>query len=259
MAAYNDILLEPEANDALADFVREKIRETVRDPDVAERLTPHDHPIGTKRICVDTDYYTTFNRANVTLVDLRSTPIEKVGPAGIATSGKVIELDAIVFATGFDAMTGAIARIAIRGRDGTLLREKWEDGPRTYLGIQSAGFPNLFLITGPGSPSVLSNMVVSIEQHVEFVADLIAFMAERKLVTVEALPAAEGAWVAHVNDAASKTLYPRANSWYVGANVPGKPRVYMPYVAGVGASRRVCDGVAANQYEGFVFGSSAPS
>jgi cyclohexanone monooxygenase len=255
MAAYNDILLNEEANSALADFVREKIRETVRDPVVAERLTPHDHPIGTKRICVDTDYYATYNRPNVTLVDLRSTPIEEVVPAGVATSQGLIELDAIVFATGFDAMTGAVARIAIRGRDGTLLHEKWENGPRTYLGIQSAGFPNLFLITGPGSPSVLSNMVVSIEQHVDFVADLLAFMSEREQISVEAAPEAEERWVAHVNDAASKTLYPRASSWYLGANIPGKPRVFMPYVAGVAAYRRVCDDVAANQYEGFVFRS----
>ena len=193
------------------------------------------------------------------LIDLRTTPIERVVPEGIVTSARVVELDAIVFATGFDAMTGAVARIAIRGRDGALLSEKWEHGPRAYLGIQSAGFPNLFLITGPGSPSVLSNMVVSIEQHVDFVADLIAFMGEQELARVEALPDAEDGWVAHVNDAASKTLYPRASSWYLGANIPGKSRVFMPYVAGVAAYRRVCDEVAANRYEGFAFSAAAPA
>jgi cation diffusion facilitator CzcD-associated flavoprotein CzcO len=253
MASYNDILLKKEANDTLAEFVRAKIRETVRDPAVAERLCPTDHPVGTKRICVDTDYYATFNRENVTLVDVRSAPIQEVTPRGIRTSEAEYELDAIVFATGFDAMTGALLKIDIRGRSGRTLQEKWADGPRTYLGVQMAGFPNLFTITGPGSPSVLSNMVVSIEHHVEWISDLIRYVREHGYESVEATGEAEDAWVAHVNEVADKTLYPQANSWYTGANIPGKPRVFMPYVGGVGPYRRLCAEIAEKDYEGFAF------
>jgi cyclohexanone monooxygenase len=223
----------------------------VRDPEVAESLAPRDYPLGTKRMCVDTDYYVTFNRDNVTLVNLRATPIEAITPRGLRTSGAEYALDAIVFAIGFDAMTGALLNIDIRGRRGQSLRQKWAAGPRTYLGLAIAGFPNLFTITGPGSPSVLSNMIVSIEQHVDWIADCIAHLREHGRGCIEAMPAAEEAWVEHVNEIGNATLYPRANSWYTGANIPGKPRIFMPYIGGVGTYRQTCDQVAANDYEGF--------
>jgi cyclohexanone monooxygenase len=251
LLAYPDLLVSEEANDTVAEFVRRKIRETVRDPEVAEKLMPRDHPLGTKRICVDTDYYATYNRDNVTLVDVRAAPIQEITPTGLRTSEAEYELDAIVFAIGFDAMTGALLEIDIRGRDGVALRDRWAAGPRSYLGLAIAGFPNLFTITGPGSPSVLSNMMVSIEQHVDWIADCLAHLLERGHERVEATPEAEEAWVRHVNEVADFTLFPRANSWYVGANVPGKPRVFMPYVGGVGTYRQACDEVAAKGYEGF--------
>ena len=251
MASFADLSTSKEANDTAADFVRAKIRALVDDPAVAEILLPHNHPIGTKRICVDTDYYQTFNRPNVTLVDVRRSPIEAITPTGVRTQDGTHEVDAIVFATGFDAMTGAVLKVDIRGRDGRALREKWEDGPRTYLGLMTAGFPNLFLITGPGSPSVLSNMIVSIEQHVDWVAACMAHLRARGVSSVEATQQAEDDWVAHVNEVANKTLYPLANSWYMGANIPGKPQVFMPYIGGVGAYRQTCDEIAAAGYTGF--------
>jgi cyclohexanone monooxygenase len=254
MSAFSDLGTKKEANDIAAAFVHAKIRETVRDPQVAEALLPRDHPIGTKRLCVDTGYYDTYNRDNVTLVDLRRAPIEAITPTGLRTREAEYALDSIVFATGFDAMTGALLKIDIRGRRGAALREKWAGGPRSYLGIMVAGFPNLFTITGPGSPSVLSNMIVSIEQHVEWVADCLAYLRERGLATIEATSEAEDAWVAHVNEVANTTLYPLANSWYMGANIPGKPRLFMPYVGGVGAYRKRCEEVAAQGYAGFALG-----
>jgi cyclohexanone monooxygenase len=214
-------------------------------------LAPRGYPLGTKRMCVDTDYYVTFNRDNVTLVDLRKTPIETITPHGLRTSEKKYEVDAVVFAIGYDAMTGALSRIDIRGRGGIALRNKWRDGTRTYLGLAVAGFPNLFTITGPGSPSVLSNMIVSIEQHVDWIADCTANLMERGGRTIEATPEAEEGWVTHVNDVGHMTLYPRANSWYMGANIPGKPRVFMPYIGGVGVYRQTCDEIAADGYRGF--------
>ena len=250
-AAFTDLLTRKEANDTAAEFFRDKIRATVRDPAVAEALLPKDYPLGTKRICVDTDYYDTFNRDNVSLVDLRGEPIEAITPRGVRTRVTEYELDSIVFATGFDAMTGALLNIDIRGRGGSTLRQKWADGPRTYLGIAIAGFPNLFTITGPGSPSVISNMMVSIEQHVDWIADCLAHMQSHDLQTIEATAEAEDAWVAHVNEVANATLYPLARSWYTGANIPGKPRIFMPYVGGVGAYRKNCDDIAARNYEGF--------
>jgi cyclohexanone monooxygenase len=250
--AFSDLVTNREANELAAEFVREKIRGIVSDSEVAERLCPSDHPFGTKRLCVDTAYYATYNRDNVTLVDLRHTPIEEVTAGGIRTSGGEIELDAIVFATGFDAMTGAVLDIDVRGRGGRPLKEKWADGPSTYLGVQTAGFPNLFLITGPGSPSVLSNMIVSIEQHVEWVAECIGYLDQRGLASIEATTEAEHAWIEHSNRCAARTLLPEANSWYTGANIPGKPRVFMVYTGGVGAFRRRCTEVAANDYEGFL-------
>jgi len=200
---------------------------------------------------VDTSYYETYNRANVTLVDVRKAPIEAITPEGVQTQERAYALDSIVFATGFDAMTGALLKIDIRGRDGQTLREKWAEGPRTYLGISVAGFPNFFAITGPGSPSVLSNMIVSIEQHVDWIADCLAYLRGHGHAAIEPTREAEAAWVAHVNEVGHLTLYPRASSWYMGANVPGKPRIFMPYVGGVGTYRQKCDEVATNGYEGF--------
>jgi cyclohexanone monooxygenase len=249
--AFNDLLTSMESNHTAAEFVRSKIRQIVRDPAVAEALQPVDYPLGTKRVCVDTDYYETFNRDNVTLVNLRLTPLEEITPTGLRTSAAEYALDSIVFATGFDAMTGPLVAIDIRGNDGQTLWSKWRDGPLTYLGVATAGFPNLFLITAPGSPSVLSNMVVSIEQHVEWIADCISYLSTRGIDEIEATPEAEAEWVEHVNEVANQTLYPLANSWYVGANIPGKARIFMPYVGGVGAYRTKCDEVAAGGYTGF--------
>ncbi len=252
MAAFSDLATDQAANDTAAEFVRRQIRAIVKDPAVAEALAPRNHPIGTKRICVDTGYYETFNRANVTLVDLRQSPIERITPDGVRTRDAAHALDALVLATGFDAMTGALLAMDITGRDGVTLQEKWAAGPRTYLGLMTAGFPNLFMVTGPGSPSVLSNMMVSIEQHVDWIADALAHMQARGLDRIEATPKAEDGWVEHAREVAQRTLYPRANSWYMGANVPGKPQVFMPYIGGVGTYRDICDGIAARGYEGFI-------
>jgi cyclohexanone monooxygenase len=251
MAAFNDLIFNKASNDTAAEFVRGKIREMVKDAAKAELLAPTSHPIGTKRICVDTDYYLTYNRPNVDLVDVRDTPIERLTPDGLHVGGKDYAFDAIVFATGFDAMTGALTRMGIVGRGGEKLADKWEAGPRTYLGLMTAGFPNMFMITGPGSPSVLSNMMVSIEQHVDWIADCLGHLTNRQLDCIEAALAAENAWVDHVNEVGHTTLYPSAASWYMGANIPGKPRVFMPYIGGVGAYRRKCDEIAAKGYEGF--------
>ncbi len=251
IAAYNNLALDKAANDTAADFVREKIAEIVRDPQTAKLLQPNNHPIGSKRICVDTDYFATFNRENVTLVDIRSNPIEQILPNAVRTREKDYEVDALVLATGFDAMTGSVAKIDIRGRQGRTLNQKWAEGPKTYLGLMSAGFPNLFIVTGPGSPSVLSNMMVSIEQHVDWITDCIGYMRDRGFEVMEAKKEAEDNWVAHVNEVAHTTLYPQANSWYMGANIPGKPQIFMPYIGGVGAYRQICNDVAAKGYEGF--------
>ena len=252
LTAFADILTDLDANETAAEFIRGKIRERVNDPATAELLCPKDHPFGTKRMCVDTNYYETYNCENVTLVDVSSSPIEAITPTGLRTTDGEYDLDTIVFATGFDAMTGALLAIDIRGRDGVSLAEKWAAGPRTYLGVASAGFPNLFLITGPGSPSVLSNMMTSIEQHVDWVADCIGHVCAGGFATIEPEREAEERWVDHVHEEGAKTLYPRANSWYVGANIPGKPRVLTPYTGGVGAYRALCDRTAAAGYEGFV-------
>jgi cyclohexanone monooxygenase len=252
MAVYNDLALDKAANDTAADFVREKIAEIVRDPATAKLLQPNNHPIGSKRICIDTDYFAAFNRENVTLVDIRSNPIEQITENAVRAGGRDYEVDALVLATGFDAMTGSVAKIDIRGRDGRTLNQKWAEGPKTYLGLMSSGFPNLFIITGPGSPSVLSNMIVSIEQHVDWITEAIVFMRERGVEAIEADKAAEDQWVTHVNEVAHTTLYPQANSWYMGANIPGKPQIFMPYIGGVAAYRQICNEVAAKGYEGFV-------
>jgi cation diffusion facilitator CzcD-associated flavoprotein CzcO len=250
-SAYTDLLTQPESNDTAAQFFRSKIRTIVDDPTVAEALVPKGYPFGTKRLCADTDYYETFNRDNVTLIDLHSEPIVAITSQGVRTSATEYELDSIVFATGFDAMTGALLEIDIRGRGGVTLREKWADGPRTYLGIAIAGFPNLLTITGPGSPSVLSSMMVSIEQHVDWIADCLAQMQRENLHIIEPTLAAENDWVAHVNEMADATLMPLAKSWYTGANIPGKPRVFMAYVGGMGTYCKKCDEIAARNYQGF--------
>jgi cyclohexanone monooxygenase len=257
-APYADTGVDPAANKLLADFVAGKVREIVKDPETADLLIPKTYPFGTKRLVVDTGYFEVYNQDNVHLIDLNKTPIETITETGLRTSERDYEFDVLIYAIGFDAMTGALERIDIRGRDGLKLKDKWAAGPMTYLGLTVSGFPNMFMITGPGSPSVLSNMIVSIEQHVDWIADCIHDMGERQLTVVEATPEAEAEWVAHVNEVAATTLYPQANSWYLGANVPGKPRVFMPYVGGVGVYREVCDEVAANDYKGFTL-SRAPA
>ncbi|MCP1739489.1 cyclohexanone monooxygenase [Bradyrhizobium japonicum] len=254
MYVYNNLGLERSANDTAANFVRGKIAEIVKDPETAKLLQPNSHPIGTKRICIDTDYFATFNRPNVSLVDIKTNPIEEITANAVRVAGKDHEVDALVMATGFDAMTGSVAKIDISGPGGRTLNEKWAEGPKTYLGLMSAGFPNLFIITGPGSPSVLSNMIVSIEQHVDWIADCLGHMRRQGVATMEASGEAEDKWVAHVNEVARGTLYPQANSWYMGANIPGKPRIFMPYIGGVGVYRRICDEVAAKGYEWFLLG-----
>ena len=252
MGAYNNLALDKAANDTAADFIRARIAEIVKDPATAKLLQPDSHPVGSKRICVDTDYYATFNRDNVSLVDLKTNPIDTITATGLRSGGRDHPLDALVLATGFDAMTGSVAKIDIRGRDGVTLNDKWSAGPRTYLGLMSAGFPNLFLITGPGSPSVLSNMIVAIEQHVDWLSDLLAVMRDQRIATIDADVGAEDVWVAHVNEVAQGTLYPTANSWYMGANVPGKPRIFMPYIGGVHVYGQKLKDVAAKGYEGLV-------
>jgi len=252
--SFTDLLVNKDSNETASEFVRRKIRATVKDPRTAELLCPNDHPIGTKRLILDTDYYETYNRDNVTLVDIRSKPIEEITPAGLRTASAEYALDAIVFATGFDAMTGAMKEIDIHTDAGILVREKWEHGPRTYLGIMIAGFPNLFMVTGPQSPGVKSQMILACEQHVDWIADCLQYLRDHGFSRIEAEEDAEDGWVQHNNEVADRTLYPLANSWYVGANIPGKPRVFMPYVGGVAAYKKKCDEVAAKGYEGFRLG-----
>jgi cation diffusion facilitator CzcD-associated flavoprotein CzcO len=230
LGAYTDVMVSREANDTVADFIRDRIRETVADPATGELLCPSGFPVGAKRLCQSDEYYAMFNRDNVTLVDLRASPLES---------------------TGFDALTGALLAIDITGAGGVSLADAWSAGPRTYLGLATAGFPNLFIVTGPGSPSVLSNMVLSIEQHVEWITDCVRYLTAGGYACAEASAAAQDAWMEHVTEVAYSTLFPLADSWYLGANIPGKPRVYTPYVGGCGPYRDRCDAVAAAGYEGF--------
>jgi cyclohexanone monooxygenase len=255
--AFPDLLIEEGANVTLADFMEAKVRGIVRDPDTASALTRWSYPIGTKRVCVDIDYYATFNRDNVTLVDIRRDPIVAITEEGLETGAGAYGLDAIVYAIGFDAMTGALRAIDVRGRDGERLKDKWAEGPKSYLGIAIAGFPNLFLVTGPGSPSVLTNMMVSIEQHVDWITDCIADTTRRGGASIEATLEAERDWVEHVRAVADATLFRKASSWYIGANIPGKPRVVLPYLGGFPAYRRKCEAVAAAGYEGFLVRAAA--
>ncbi|MDR5814138.1 NAD(P)/FAD-dependent oxidoreductase [Caballeronia sp. LZ033] len=250
--SYKDLLTSKAANDTAAEFVRGKIRSTVKDPATAELLVPKDHPIGARRLCLDTGYYETFNRPNVKLVDTKSAPIVAITETGVQTAAATYALDTIVFATGFDAITGALADIDIRGRDGLTLRQKWAHGPRTYLGLMTAGFPNLFIVTGPGSPSVKANMVCAIEQHLNWIAGCVAMLDARGSRTIEPDADAETRWIEHVNETADATLYPLAESWYTGANVPGKPRVFMPYVGGYHRYKAICEEVVRDGYRGFV-------
>ena len=250
--AFTDLLTDEEANATASDFVKARIRDAVHDPDTAEALCPKGYPIFTKRVCLDSQYFETYNRPHVHLVDLRKTPLKRMTADGIETGGAFHTLDAIVFATGFDAITGAITSIDIRGCRGQTIKEKWAEGPRAYLGMASADFPNMFMITGPGSPSVLSNVILSIEQHVEWISEMIGAMEAVGAREVEATQEAEDSWVGHVNEVASQTLMPRAASWYMGANIPGKPRVFMPFI-GVAAYRKICDDIAADGYRGFRF------
>jgi cyclohexanone monooxygenase len=253
---FGDLIVNEEANKTAADFVRSKIDEIVTDPEVAQKLKPYAFPFGTKRLPLDTNYYQTFNRPNVTLVDLKATPLQEIVPAGVKTSDGVHELDMIVYATGFDAMTGPLEALGIRGKEGKALAEAWADGPHTYLGLSVPGFPNLFTITGPGSPSVLSNMPVSIEQHVEWIADCLVALREQHVDAIEATEQATESWTEHVQVVAHQTLYPKAASWYMGANIPGKPRLFLPYIGGLDNYGRKCDEVAANNYEGFTLSTA---
>jgi cation diffusion facilitator CzcD-associated flavoprotein CzcO len=253
LGVFSDQLINPISNEFVAEMIREKIRASVDDPDTADALCPKDHPFGTKRPCLDSGYFETFNLPHVRLVDLRRTPIATITETGIDTADESFEFDAIVYATGFDAMTGPLVSVDITGANGVTLKDKWADGPTTYLGLTTTGFPNLFMITGPQSPSVLSNMPVSIEQHVEWITDCIESMRRSGKSTIEPTRQAQDAWVAHVNEVVNATLIPTANSWYMSANIAGKPRAFLPYLGpeGVGGYRRKCDEVAAKGYEGF--------
>ncbi|HEY8290486.1 MAG TPA: NAD(P)/FAD-dependent oxidoreductase, partial [Acetobacteraceae bacterium] len=251
--SYTDLLVNKTSNDTASEFVRQKIRGTVRNPAVAEILAPKDHPIGTKRLCLDTNYYETYNRNNVSLVDIKNDPITEITASGLRTRDREFgPFDAIVFATGFDAMTGALREIDVRVQGGATLADEWQAGPQTYLGLMMAGFPNMFVITGPGSPSVKTQMILAIEQHTDWIADCLHHLRAHGYGRIEADRRAQETWVRHVNDVADSTLYPLANSWYVGANIPGKPRVFMPYVGGFAGYKQKCDAVAGSGYEGFV-------
>jgi cation diffusion facilitator CzcD-associated flavoprotein CzcO/acetyl esterase/lipase len=251
LGVFKDQSFNPASNEIVAEMIREKIRAVVDDPDTAESLCPKNHPFGTKRPCLDSNYFQTYNLPHVRLVDLQKTPIATVTEVGIDTVEESFQFDAIVYATGFDAMTGPLVAVNVTGRDSVTLREKWADGPSTYLGLTTVAFPNFFTVTGPGSPSVLSNMVVSIEQHVDWIASCLDYLRAAGFETIEPTQLAESGWNQHVDDCAAITLYPRANSWYMGANVPGKPRVFLPYIGGVDAYRAACDEVAAQGYLGF--------
>ena len=250
LGAFQDLMVSEEANGTAADFVRGKIREKVADTKLAELLAPK-NTIGCKRLCIDIGYYETFNRSNVELIDVSEEPVEAITENGVRAKGKEYEVDVIVFATGFDAMTGALLKIDIRGRNGLRLQQKWSEGPRSYLGIAMAGFPNLFSITGPGSPSVLTNMLPTIEQHVDWIAGVLEHMRERGLTEIEPEARAEEEWVDHVGELAGRTLRYTCSSWYLGVNIPGKPRVFMPYIGGFPRYVERCSEIADKGYEGF--------
>lgn len=258
LTAFNDIFVDAEANETLAEFVRDKIHEIVDDPEVAEDLSPRTYPVGAKRACLGTGYYEAFNRDNVSLVNLRRTPLVEVTERGLRTSDAEYEFDAIVLATGFDAITGSLLAVDLRGRDGRRLVDDWSEAPTAYLGVAIAGFPNLFVVTGPGSPSVISNMAFSIQQHTDWIAATLAHLRERGLTTIEPSAEAQKSWVAHVQEVAGHTLFSKADSYYNGANVPGKPRVFSVYVGGVDEYGRHLNRVVENGYEGFLLGDRPP-
>ncbi|KKK39198.1 cyclohexanone monooxygenase [Mesobacillus campisalis] len=251
-STYNDLFTNEEANKTASDFIRSKIRETVKNPETAEKLLPN-YLFGTKRPILDTGYYETFNRDNVTLVDVKKSPVEEITPNGLRTSEEEHELDILVFATGYDGMTGPLFKIDIRGRDGVSLKEKWEDGAsvRTYLGLATAGFPNFFMITGPESPSVLVNMPTAIEQHIDWIADCLEYMSQNGVETMEASREAEEEWSRHCREVAEMTLYVKTDSWYTGANIEGKPRSFLIYLGGFLNYKQKCNEVADSGYEGF--------
>jgi cyclohexanone monooxygenase len=250
MASFNDIADNEDSNLRAQDFVRDKIRQAVPDVETAEKLSPQ-HLIGCKRLCLGTNYYDTYNRDNVTLISLGEKGVERLTAKGVVADDTEFEIDDLILATGFDAMTGTLSKIPIHGRNNVTLNEAWEAGPRTYLGLMTHGFPNLFMITGPGSPSVLSNMLPTIEQHVEWIAECIGYLEEKNIKEIEPDLQAQDNWVEHGNEIASKTLRYSCSSWYLGANVPGKPRVFMPYIGGMPAYREKCAAVTAAGYEGF--------
>ncbi len=252
LTVHNDVLFNEDANARVSEYVRSKIREIVKDPKTAELLCPT-IPIGVKRFLVDTNYFETYNRENVGLVDIHERPIERITPKGIVTGGREYELDVIVFATGFDAMTGPLLQIDIRGRNGLSLREAWQAGPRTLLGLEVAGFPNLLMVSGPLSPSVLAVMTIGIEQQVDWIADCLLYMRSQGLDSIEANATAQDEWVEHTQDFVRGTMRMRVDSWYVGANIPGKPRVFMVYTGGLGTYKGHCDEAAAHGYAGFEF------
>lgn len=252
LAAYKDMRTDEEAAEKAGDFVRDKIRDIVDDPATAEALVPKGYPFGSKRLVLEIDYYTTYNRDNVTLVDIGADPIDTFTSTGIRTaSGAEHEFDTLVLATGFDALTGALFNIDIRGVDGVSLRDAWAAGPQTYLGLGTTGFPNMFFVAGAGSPSVISNVLISIEQSVEWITDHVQHLRTRGLHRSEASAEAQDRWTQHVHDVAAPTLFMKGNSWYLGANIPGKPRGFALYLGGVGRYREICDEVAANGYDGF--------
>ena len=251
LSTFRDLLTNPAANELAAEFVRGKIRQIVRDPDTADRLCPR-HPIGCKRLCVDSGYYETFNRPGVTLVDVNAHPITAITPAGLVAGGREHRFDTLVLATGFDAYTGPVTRIDLRGRGGLRIQDKWRGGPLNYLGLAVAGFPNAFHVAGPGSTSAFTNFFVMVEHHVDWIADCIAWLDARGHATIEASAEAEAAWVAFVNATAQNTIYLGCRSWYLGANIPGKPHVFMPLAAGFPAYAKRCAEVASSGYNGFV-------
>jgi cyclohexanone monooxygenase len=257
LAEFSDLLFDPEANARVAEWVRAKIRDVVEDPELADRLCPKGYPLGAKRLCVDSDYYATFTRDNVELVDVRANPIAEILPEGIGLEdGSVHELDVIVYALGFDGITGALLAVDIHGRGGASLQELWAEAPKTYLGLGIAGLPNLFTVTGPGSPSVISNMMISIEQHVAWIADCIAHLEANDVVTIEADPEAQETWFEGVQEIANATLIPKYDSWWTGANIPGKQKIFTPYLGGLAPYGQIIAEVAEDDYRGFVLAPS---
>jgi len=247
--SFRDVGTDKAANDVVVEYLHRKIREAVDDPVIAEKLIPKGFPVGTKRVCTGTDYLEAFNRDNVTLVDVKSSPIQEITKDGVKTGDEEYKIDCLVLATGFDAMTGAFTRIDLRGLEGSTLKEKWEDGAKTYLGIMTAGFPNMFMVTGPQSPSALCNVPTAIEQHVEWITDCINYMQTGGHSTIDANPGAEKEWGEHCTELGNQTLFPQTDSWYMGANIPGKPRDFLVYIGGLDKYRDLCDEVAASGYK----------